>query len=75
MEKAPKDLLNELLSLSNANLKLAEENLRLKLRFKNDIEELMQKAQQYAIFCARCAMNQTPLISFKDWIKLEGGNK
>lgn len=31
MEKAPKDLLNELLSLSNANLKLAEENLRLKI--------------------------------------------
>jgi collagenase-like PrtC family protease len=46
-------------------------------------EELLQQAKEmenqqsqlYATFCLRCANENLPIIRFKDWIKLEGGEQ
>jgi hypothetical protein len=32
-----------------------------------------QQSQLYATFCLRCANENLPIIRFKDWINLEGG--
>jgi hypothetical protein len=34
-----------------------------------------QQSQLYATFCLRCANENLPIIRFKDWIKLEGGEQ
>jgi HPt (histidine-containing phosphotransfer) domain-containing protein len=46
-------------------------------------EELLQQAKEienqqsqlYATFCLRCANENLPIIRFKDWINLEGGEQ
>jgi len=48
MEKAPKELLNELLSLSNANLLLLDEIQRLRDEIKRlELEAEVYKAEQH----------------------------
>jgi hypothetical protein len=34
-----------------------------------------QQSQLYATFCLRCANENLPIIRFKDWINLEGGEQ
>jgi hypothetical protein len=34
-----------------------------------------RQSQRYATFCLRCINENLPIIRFKDWIKLEGGEQ
>ena len=53
------------------------ENCTPDFRYKIEQAKEMESRQshRYATFCLRCANENLPIIRFKDWIKLDGGEQ
>jgi len=45
-------------------------------KFEQQAKEMeSRQSHRYATFCLRCANENLPIIRFKDWIDLEGGEQ